>query len=226
MWRLLEARMRPELPVLGVMALIGALAAIPLAARYESLRAAPERLACVFGLAVLLTVSLYRWSKLGIENRESRLALLVVLPVALRSVALGQVLELVAAPLLVAAVALGGGGLGRAAAGGPAEPFPLWLLGIVAVSVLIGDQLAMLSEQLRSHRRGRRPSPLLLWGMALAVGVCAGLLFRHPRPILGALDALRPMIVSGVSIAAGLALAAALAAVNVRLFVRRPDFTD
>ncbi len=63
--------------------------------------------------------------------------------------------------------------------------------------------------------------------MALAAGVVVGLLFRHgPRPILGALDALRPIIVSGVSIAAGLALAAALAAVNVRLFVRRPDFTD
>lgn len=226
MWRLLEARMRPVLPELAATAAAGAPLGLLLVVRYDALGETPERVACVFGLAVLLTVSLYRWSMLSIERRESRLTLLVSLPVTLRSVAQIQVFELVAPPAVIAGVALGAGGLGRSAAGGPSEAFPLWLLGIVTCSVLVTDQLVMLADQLRCHRGGRRSSPWLLWGLILIAGVSVAFLFRHPRPILDALEALRPIIVSSVSIAAGLAITATLAVVNYRLFVTRPDFVD
>lgn len=227
MWRLFEARMRPVLWELAATIGAGVLLGLILVIRYDALRATPERMASIFGFAVLLTVSLYRWSMLGLESKESRLALLITLPVTLRGVALGQIIELAVVPFLVAAAALVAGILGRALAGGPAETFPLWQLGIVACSVLVFDQLAMLSDQLRSHRQGRRPSPLLIWGLLMAAGAFIGMLFRHgPRPVLATLETLRPIIVSEVSILAGLAVAAALALLNVWLFIRRPGFID
>ena len=227
MWRLLEARLRPQVPVLAAAILAGVLASLPLMVRYAGLRATPERLACLAGIVILFVVTIYRWAQVSRERRESRLALLVTLPLPLGRLALSQVLEPIAAPLAVAGLALTTAVLGRFAVGGDFETLPLWMLVITVGYVLAFEQLLLLGDQLYAHWPDRLPWPRWMLGFSMAVGCLAGLvIFLGQGGIFPDLEALRPHVLTGRSLGTCLAVAGALAMANRRLFLSRPQFLN
>ena len=149
MWRLLEARVRPQLVRWIFLVVASALTTAILSYWNPGIRASPEHAATALGLLVLTIYWPLRLASLAAERRQARLRLLAQLPVTPRQLAWVRAIEPIVPPLLTALLVALVAGVGRLWIGGTFhDSGPLRLLGLIFALLLAVDQLYLLWDDL------------------------------------------------------------------------------
>ena len=173
MWKLLEARLRPDLPrltgVIGVGLVVGLILAQGSAVSWDR----PDRLGLMVGGSALLALWLGQRMIFVEERREKRLCLIAALPLPIRQVAWVRALAPVLFHCAVAVLVFVGSLVGRWSGGLAEERWVGWFL-VLFGAILLLEQSQVLWDELRVRYEYWPFGWAVFFGVPTLVGGTAG----------------------------------------------------